>query len=70
MSSVFLCAGRLSHGAGTSVLVKSFSSWAEFAVGGSLIAIGALGINEARNWKAEDVSMELSPSEVLYCNAF
>jgi hypothetical protein len=45
--------------------VKSFSSWAEFAVGGSLIAIGALGINEARNWKAEDVPMELAPSEVF-----
>jgi hypothetical protein len=46
--------------------VKSLSSWAEFAVGGSLIAIGALGIKEARNWKAEDEAMELAPSEVIF----
>jgi len=59
----FYLKGRLSHGAGTTVLVKSLSSWAEFAVGGSLIAIGALGIKEARNWKAEDEAMELAPSE-------
>lgn len=59
----FYLKGRLSQGAGTTILVKSFASWAELAVGGSLIAIGVLGIREARGFEVEEKPMELAPSE-------
>jgi hypothetical protein len=44
--------------------VRSLASWTEVAVGASLVAIGALGMKEAREWKAEDAPLDVSPSEV------
>lgn len=59
----FFVKGRLSRGAGATAMVQSLASWAEVAVGASLIAIGALGIKEAREWKSDEADLELSPSK-------
>jgi len=45
-------------------LLSAVGSWTEVLVGLSLIAIGLLGVKEARGWKAEKEMEELySPSE-------
>jgi len=41
--------GSLTSGTGTQV-VAALAKWSEVAVGGSLLVVGALGINEARTW--------------------
>jgi len=61
--SVPFTTGKLSQGAGATALVQSLASWTEVAVGASLIAIGALGMNEARLWTAEEAPLELSLPE-------
>lgn len=60
----FFLKGRLSKGAGAAHLIEYLAGWSEVAIGASLIAIGALGMNEARNWKSEaEEPLELSPPE-------
>jgi len=60
----FYVKGQMSQGAGAAAIGKALASWAEVAIGLSLIAIGGLGIKEAREWKAGDSSdFEMSPSE-------
>lgn len=66
----FFLKDHLSRSAGSAVIMRSLASWAEVAVGGSLIAIGALGIKEARSWSPDEASHSLSAAhnpEVRRC---
>ena len=41
-------------------MLSAFASWAEIAVGMSLIAIGAFGFKEAREFEAAEMTSTLS----------
>lgn len=48
----FFLKDRLARGAGSAVMMRAVSSWADVAVGASLIIIGAFGIKEARGFES------------------
>lgn len=50
-----------------SLIFRSFASWTEAAVGASLIAIGALGIKEARAWDASELSLSAAHNSEVLC---
>jgi hypothetical protein len=61
--TAFLLKGRLTQGAAAAKVAAMLTVWAEAIVGMSLMLIGYLGIAEARQWEADDITHQAtSPS--------